>query len=101
MNSRHAAVGVPPACLHAPHARGLTLLPVPPRPTSEHTRRLAAVEANAKFGSAAAGPDTGDLNVSGWQRQWCAMIGPAGPMGAAASACMPCQAVPLPLRRPR
>lgn len=33
------------------------------RPCSEHTRRLASVQANAKFGSAAAGPDTGDLNV--------------------------------------
>ncbi|KAI7843001.1 hypothetical protein COHA_003334 [Chlorella ohadii] len=30
--------------------------------SSEHTRRLMSVQANAKFGSAAAGPDTGDLN---------------------------------------
>jgi hypothetical protein len=32
---------------------------------TEHTRRLAAIEANAKFGSAGAGPDSGDLNVRG------------------------------------
>ncbi|PRW33710.1 raffinose synthase isoform B [Chlorella sorokiniana] len=33
--------------------------------SSEHTRRLASVQANAKFASAAAGPDTGDLNTLG------------------------------------
>lgn len=32
--------------------------------STEHTRRLASVQANAKFCSAAAGPDSGDLNVS-------------------------------------
>jgi hypothetical protein len=31
---------------------------------TEHTRRLTAVEANAKFGDADSGPDSGDLNVS-------------------------------------
>ena len=30
---------------------------------TEHTRRLAGVRANAKFGGPAAGPDSGDLNV--------------------------------------
>ncbi len=39
-------------------------LPIDFAPCSEHTRRLMSVQANAKFGSAAAGPDTGDLNVS-------------------------------------
>lgn len=31
---------------------------------TEHTRRLAGVEANAKFSGPVAGPDSGDLNVS-------------------------------------
>lgn len=31
---------------------------------TEHTRRLTAVEANAKFGDVDSGPDSGDLNVS-------------------------------------
>lgn len=30
---------------------------------TEHTRRLAGVRANAKFGGPTAGPDSGDLNV--------------------------------------
>ena len=32
---------------------------------TEHTRRLLGVRANAKFASAAAGPDSGDLHASG------------------------------------
>lgn len=32
---------------------------------TEHTRRLLGIQANAKFASAAAGPDSGDLNVNG------------------------------------
>lgn len=30
---------------------------------TEHTRRLAGVQANAKFSGPVAGPDSGDLNV--------------------------------------
>jgi hypothetical protein len=30
---------------------------------TEHTRRLVSIEANAKFGAPAAGPDSGDLYV--------------------------------------